>query len=101
ENLRDSRWHQIIGPDYLTQAFNFAREADSSVPLHYNDYNNESGAKHESSLLWFKRLLSEGAPFTTVDIQGHWSVSSLNTQKLEDIDQAITNYKTLKLKGGI
>lgn len=98
ENLRDSRWHQIIGPDYLTQAFKFAREADPSVPLHYNDYNIESGAKHQSSLLLLNRLLSEGAPITTVGIQGHWSVTNLNTQKLEDIDQAITNYKTLKLK---
>jgi len=101
ENLRDSRWHQIIGPDYLTQAFKFAREADPSVPLHYNDYSIESGAKHQSSLLLLKRLLSEGAPITTVGIQGHWSVTNLNTQKLDDIDQAITNYKALKLKVAI
>ncbi|HTG75192.1 MAG TPA: endo-1,4-beta-xylanase, partial [Terriglobia bacterium] len=98
ENLRDSRWHQVIGPDYLTQAFRFAREADPVVPLHYNDYGIESGAKHQSSLLLLKRLISEGAPITTVGIQGHWSVANLNAQKLEDIDRAITNYKALQLK---
>jgi GH35 family endo-1,4-beta-xylanase len=101
ENLRDSRWHQIIGPDYLTQAFKFAREADSSVPLHYNDYSIESGAKRQSSLLLLKRLISEGAPITTVGIQGHWSVTNLNAQKLEDIEQAIANYKALQLKVAI
>ena len=46
ENLRNSRWLQIIGPDYLEQAFRFAREADPDVPLHYNDYSIESGFKH-------------------------------------------------------
>jgi GH35 family endo-1,4-beta-xylanase len=101
ENLRDSRWQQIVGPDYLTQAFKFAREADPSVPLHYNDYNIESGAKHQSSLLLLKRLISEGAPITTVGIQGHWSVTNLNAQKLDDIEQAITNYKALQLKVAI
>jgi GH35 family endo-1,4-beta-xylanase len=101
ENLRDSQWHRIVGPNYLTQAFKFAREADASVPLHYNDYNIESGAKHQSSLLLLNRLLSEGAPVTTVGIQGHWSVTNLNAQKLEDIDKAITNYKALKLKVAI
>jgi GH35 family endo-1,4-beta-xylanase len=98
ENLRSSQWHQIIGPDYLTQAFKFAREADSDVPLHYNDYNIESGAKHQSSLLLLKRLIADGAPITTVGIQGHWSVMNLNEQKFEQIEQAIENYKGLKLK---
>ena len=101
ENLRDSRWHQIIGPDYLTQAFKFAREADPLVALHYNDYSIESGAKHQSSLLLLKRLISEGAPITTVGIQGHWSVGNLTDQKFEDIDKAIANYKALRLKVAI
>jgi GH35 family endo-1,4-beta-xylanase len=101
ENLRTSQWHQIIGPDYLTQAFKFAREADAAVPLHYNDYNIESGAKHQSSLLLLKRLISDGAPITTVGIQGHWSVSNMNAQKFEQIEQAIENYRALKLKVAI
>jgi GH35 family endo-1,4-beta-xylanase len=101
ENLRDSRWHQIVGPDFLTQAFKFAREADPDVPLHYNDYNIESGPKHQSSLMLLKRLISEGAPITTVGIQGHWSVTGMNAQKLEDIERAITDYQALKLKVAI
>jgi GH35 family endo-1,4-beta-xylanase len=101
ENLRNSQWFQIIGPDYLTQAFKFAREADPKVALHYNDYNIESGNKHQSSLLLLKRLLSDGAPMNTVGIQGHWSVTGMNAQKLEQIDQAIENYKKLGLKVAI
>jgi GH35 family endo-1,4-beta-xylanase len=101
ENLRSSQWFQIVGPDFLTQAFKFAREADPAAALHYNDYNNESGAKHQSSLLLLNRLISEGAPITTVGIQGHWSVTNLNAQKFEQIEQAIENYKALKLKVAI
>jgi len=101
ENLRNSQWFQIIGPDYLTQSFKFAREADPNVPLHYNDYNIESGPKHQSSLLLLKRLISDGAPITTVGIQGHWSVANMNAQKLEQIEQAIENYKALRLKVAI
>ncbi|HEX4999321.1 MAG TPA: endo-1,4-beta-xylanase [Terriglobia bacterium] len=101
ENLRNSQWFQIVGPDFLTQAFKFAREADPRVALHYNDYNIESGNKHQSSLLLLKRLLSENAPVTVVGIQGHWSVSGMNAQKLEQIDQAIENYKGLGLKVAI
>jgi GH35 family endo-1,4-beta-xylanase len=101
ENLRASQWLQTVGPDYLLQAFRFAREADPDVALHYNDYNIESGPKHQSSLLLLKRLISDGAPITTVGIQGHWSVTGMNVQKLEQIDQAIENYKALKLKVAI
>ena len=101
ENLRATRWLQVIGPDYLTQAFKFAREADPDVALHYNDYNIESGPKHASSLLLLKRLISEGAPVTTVGIQGHWSVTSINAQKLEEIERAIEDYKALKLRVAI
>ena len=101
ENLRATGWLQVIGPDYLTQAFKFAREADPDVPLHYNDYNIESGPKHESSLLLLKRLISEGAPITTVGIQGHWAVPNINAQKVEEIEQAIEDYKALKLRVAI
>src|SRR5262245_15329346 len=101
ENLRQTQWLKVVGPDYLLQAFRFAREADPDVALHYNDYNIESGPKHQSSLLLLKRLISAGAPITTVGIQGHWSVPRITAQKLEEIDQAIENYKALKLKVAI
>jgi GH35 family endo-1,4-beta-xylanase len=101
ENLRTTPWLQNIGPDYLTHAFRFAREADPAVALHYNDYNIESGAKHQSSLLLLKRLIADGAPITTVGIQGHWSVPNMSAQKLEQIEQAIENYKALQLRVAI
>ena len=101
ENLRESQWLKIVGPDFLTQAFRFAREADPAVPLFYNDYSIESGAKHQSSLQLLRRLLSDGAPITSVGIQGHWSLQTLTPQKYEEIDRAIENYRALKLRVAI
>jgi GH35 family endo-1,4-beta-xylanase len=101
ENLRAAPWLEAVGPDYLVQAFKFAREADPDAALHYNDYNIESGPKHRSSLRLLDRLQAEGAPITTVGIQGHWSVARITNEKLDDIEGAIENYKALKLKVAI
>src|SRR3972149_6627421 len=37
--LRKSKWLEIIGPDYLDKAFQFAHEADPDAELYYNDYD--------------------------------------------------------------
>jgi GH35 family endo-1,4-beta-xylanase len=99
ENLRpQAPWMRAIGPEYLTYAFKFAREADPDVQLYYNDYNIEKGAKHQSSLLLLKRLIQDGAPITGVGIQGHWSLTNL---PYDELDQAIQDYKALGLKVAI
>lgn len=98
EALRDSKWKQSIGPEFLTLAFKFAHEADPDAVLYYNDYNIESGPKHASSMVLLKRLLSEDAPIHAVGIQGHWRSGSV---PFEDIDKAISDYASLGLKVSI
>jgi endo-1,4-beta-xylanase len=99
ENLRNSSWYRLVGPDVLTLAFKWAHEADPDAQLYYNDYNIEQGAvqnkgKHASSLLLLKRLLKEGAPIHGVGIQGHWHL----TTNIPDVEKAIDNYESLGLK---
>ncbi len=98
EALRDSKWKQSIGPEFLTRAFQFAHEADPDATLYYNDYNIESGPKHASSIVLLKRLLRDGAPIHAVGIQGHWRSGSV---PFEDIDRAIAVYASLGLKVSI
>src|ERR1041385_7289763 len=81
--LRDSRWLQPLGPEFLTLAFKFAHEADPAAKLYYNDYSIEVGPKHASSMLLLKRLIKDGAPIHGVGIQGHWST---NTVPFDAID---------------
>jgi GH35 family endo-1,4-beta-xylanase len=98
ENLRDSKWMQMLGPEYLTLAFQFAHEADPSAILYYNDYSIESGPKHASSMVLLRRLLKEGAPIHAVGIQGHWTTARV---PYEDIERAIADYASLGLKVAI
>lgn len=95
ENLRDSKWLQALGPEYLTLAFKFARQAAPEATLYYNDYNIESGSKHASSMVLLRRLLDEGAPIDGVGIQGHWRSGQV---PFDAIDKAITDYASLGLK---
>ena len=102
ENLRNSSWSTAVGPDVLTIAFKYAKEADPDAQLYYNDYNIEQGAvantgKHASSLLLLKRLIAEGAPIDGVGIQGHWHLDT----NLADVEQAIKNYAALGLRVAI
>ncbi|MDX1927339.1 MAG: endo-1,4-beta-xylanase [Pirellulaceae bacterium] len=98
ENLRDSKWLQTLGPEFLTLAFKYAHEADPEAILYYNDYNIEAGSKHASSMVLLKRLIADGAPIHAVGIQGHWRTGSV---PYEEIDRAIADYASLGLKVGI
>ncbi|MEZ6134583.1 MAG: endo-1,4-beta-xylanase [Pirellulaceae bacterium] len=98
EHLRDSKWLQTLGPEFLTLAFKYAHEADPEAILYYNDYNIESGPKHASSMVLLKRLIDDGAPIHAVGIQGHWRTGSV---PYDDIDKAISDYASLGLKVSI
>jgi endo-1,4-beta-xylanase len=102
ENLRNSSWYRVVGPDVLTLAFKWAHEADPNAQLYYNDYNIEQGAvenrgKHSSSMLLLKRLIKEGAPIHGVGIQGHWHLDT----DLANVEKAIENYASLGLRVAI
>src|SRR3954447_22742523 len=98
ENLRNSRWLQTLGPEFLTLAFKFAHEADPDAKLYYNDYNIEAGPKHASSMVLLKRLIAYGAPIYGVGIQGHWNSVTL---PFAAVDKAIADYSSLGLKVSI
>lgn len=102
EDLRNSSWNRLIGPDYLTLAFKWAHEVDPDAQLYYNDYNIDRGSlenkgKHASSMLLLKRLIKEGAPINGVGIQGHWHLDT----NIPDVEKAITNYASLGLQVSI
>lgn len=98
ENLRNSKWLQTVGPEYLTLAFKFAHDADPAAKLYYNDYGIEAGPKHASSMVLLRRLLKEGAPIHGVGIQGHWSTRHI---PYDALDRSIADYASLGLKVAI
>lgn len=48
--LRQTIWSQKMGPDYIARCFQYAREADTSALLFYNDYGHEYSAAKRSAI---------------------------------------------------
>jgi endo-1,4-beta-xylanase len=69
--LRHSPWFNIIGEDYIEQAFRFAHEADPAAELYYNDYNLEVPAKRDGAVALVKKLKAAGVTIHAVGSQAH------------------------------
>ena len=69
---RKSKWFEIIGEDYVVKAFEFARQADPSAELNYNEYDYEYRPKCEGVIQLVKNLQAKGVRVDGVGIQGHW-----------------------------
>jgi len=93
--LRKSRWHEIIGDDYIQKAFEFTREADPGAELYYNDYNIELKKKREGAVRLLQELQQKGIKIDGVGIQGHWH---LHSPDLQEIDSSLQAYGQLGLK---
>jgi len=76
DGLRKSPWLDLIGPEYLEEAFNAAAQADPQARLTYNDYDieldtAEQTAKRGQVLMLVRRLHARGIPVHAVGIQSH------------------------------
>lgn len=70
--LRRSVWMRTIGPAYIPLAFIFAREADPSAQLYYNEFDAEgTGPKSDEQYQLMRWLLAVGAPVDGVGLQMH------------------------------
>lgn len=96
ELLRDTRWLNILGKDYIKYAFEIVKEADSKAALFYNDYNNEMPEKLEKSYNMLKDLVEKGTPIDGVGIQAHWNIRDINL--IDNLKRAIEKYASLGLK---
>lgn len=92
--LRNSLWLQIIGPDFIAKAFQYAHEADPDAILRYNDYSLENPTKRHKLITLIKSLLAQGVPVMAIGSQTHVSVSS---PSFEQEDQALTELESLGL----
>jgi len=70
--LSASFWLQTIGSDYIDMAFQFAREADPTAELYYNDAGGEGlGPKSDAIYNLVKGMLSRGVPIDGVGLEMH------------------------------
>jgi endo-1,4-beta-xylanase len=92
--LRTSPWQQIIGPDFIAKAFEYAHEADPDAILRYNDYSLENPAKRQKLIALIKSLQEQHVPVMAIGSQTHVSVTS---PSFEEEDKELTDLETLGL----
>lgn len=95
--LRSSVWKDVIGEDFIEQAFRMAHEADPDAELFLNDYDVEyiGDPKTEALYNLAKSLVEKGVPIHGVGLQCHITTGQLNARKLKD---NIRRYQDLGLK---
>ncbi|MEV0458127.1 endo-1,4-beta-xylanase [Catellatospora methionotrophica] len=83
-------WAQHLGPDYIADAFRWARAADPKALLFYNDYNIEafgSGDPADDKTQFVydmaKNLLAQRVPIDGVGSQGHLGTQYGNYDTLQ------------------
>lgn len=95
--MRPSVWYDVIGEEFLEQAFRMAHEADPDALLYINDYGVEfmGDPKAEAYYNLVKKLVEKGTPIDGVGLQCHLTTGQLNVKRLKD---NIRRYKDLGLK---
>ena len=95
--LRDSFWLKTLGPDYIGRAFTWAREADPTAKLFYNDYGGEAlGQKSDAIYHLLKTLKDQRVPVDGIGLQAHWVLE--HAPPMRDIDANIKRLSALGLE---
>jgi endo-1,4-beta-xylanase len=74
DGWRRSRWYDVLGPDYVALAFQFAHEADPGALLFYNDYETQNPARRAMILELVRSLRRRGVAVDGVGHQAHYTV---------------------------
>jgi len=91
-SLRNSIFLQILGDDYIVEAFRLAQKASPHSKLYYNDYNIEQPKKRAGAIAIIKKIQQAGVRIDGVGIQGHWNAFNV---PLNDIEESIKEFAAL------
>ena len=91
-----SKWHEILGPEYIDNAFRWAREADPRAQLVINEYNLESDPRKRQEMFnLVKGMKERGVPVDAIGLQMHINVK---TPTAAQIKETIEFFAPLKIK---
>ncbi|MFW5996302.1 MAG: endo-1,4-beta-xylanase [Halanaerobiaceae bacterium] len=90
--LRNSKWYQIAGEEYIAKAFEYAHEVDPDAELYINDYSTFNNDKNQLLYELVKRLKEDGVPVDGIGMQMHVDIESPSISRLKS---AIENFASL------
>jgi len=84
--MRNSRYYQIAGDEFIVKAFEYAHAADPNAELYYNDYSMYKPEKVKGAVRIINMLKEKSLRVDAIGMQGHWH---LNTPTLDEIENSI------------
>lgn len=91
-SYRQSKWYQIIGPEYIELAYRFAHEADPDAELYYNDFSMAVPVKRAKVCQVIGDLKKKGLRIDGIGMQSH---NGLTWPSTEDYEASIDAYAAL------
>ena len=92
-SYRESPWFNILGPQYIEQAFKLAHNIDPNAKLYYNDYNLWRPEKRDAVINLVTELQKKGIPIHGIGLQGHYGLN--HPENIELIEEAIVAFHAL------
>jgi beta-xylosidase/GH35 family endo-1,4-beta-xylanase len=89
-SYRKSKFHAIIGEDFIPLAFQFAHEADPDCELYYNDYNEWYPGKREAIVRLIKTMKERNIRIDAIGMQGHIGMGEPSIAEYEETIRAYT-----------
>lgn len=83
--LRNTKWYEIIGEDYIERAFFYAHEANPKAKLFLNEYNCEIPEKRDKLFSYVEGLKRKGVPIHGIGVQGHYSIFFPSVEMVRDM----------------
>jgi endo-1,4-beta-xylanase len=80
-----SKWYDILGPEYIDNAFRWAREADPNAQLVINEYGLESDTRKRQEMYnLIKGMKERRVPVDAVGLQMHIDIKSPSVQQIRE-----------------
>lgn len=91
--FKANAWSRMLGPEYVEMAFRYAREADPTAKLFYNEINAETDNPKRAATLRLVERLKEKGLIDGVGLQMHTAVGWAPTRR--ELESTLREYQRI------